>query len=179
MFANIPFEKKMVIINFVLFTAIAVFAVMTVTEERTIPEKPPIEIIQAIIAGEDRSGETIERTDIAPQFGKAPIFATLIALPTPTPTPVPEPPPDPPLAEAIKSWKVKGIDSGVVFIQDVKTRQDFIMDIDNPDDLQIVRYRNDDLEVRLKSIDESNFSAVFSYDGPNDPEQTHPIGMFD
>lgn len=179
MLSRLSFEQKLILVNTFLFLGVGAFAFLMITEERQLTAEPPIDVIESIIEGNvEQKDQEAEQEELGAKFGDAPIFDTLIALPTPSPTPEPTQPPDPPIEEALKSWKINGIVSGVVFIQDARTRNDFFMDIDDPNDVQIVRYRNTDMDIKLKSIDDIYFTATFSYTGPQG-EQTHTIGMFD
>lgn len=176
---NLSIEQKLISLNAVLFVVVAVFAVLMITGERSVTAKPPVEEIKAIIEGEKSVVQNrTERPDLAPQFGKVGIFDTLIALPTPTPTPEPTIPPDPPLDEALKSWKVLSVYKNEATVKDIRTNDTFFMYTDKRDETRIVRYRNVDMEIKLESINEDEFSATFLYEGPAGA-QRYKLGMFD
>ncbi|MGF1573312.1 MAG: hypothetical protein ACFCU1_09590 [Sumerlaeia bacterium] len=150
-----------------------------ISGQRYVTAKPPIAEITSIIEGETSVVENqAARPDPAPEFGRVGIFDTLIALPTPTPTPAPTQAPDPPLDEALKSWKVLSVYKNEATVTDIRTRDTFFMYTDRSDETRIVRHRNVDMEIKLESINDDEFSATFRYDGPAGV-QRYKLGMFD
>lgn len=178
-FTNLSVEQKLIGVNAVIFTLVAVFAMLMIVAQRVVTAEPPITEITAIIEGNTTiQTNQQERPDPAPKFGVEPIFDTLITLPTPTPTPEPTQAPDPPLEDAIKSWKILSVYKTEATVTDIRTRDTFLMYTTETDSTKMVRHRNTDMEIKLESINDDDFTATFRYDGPAGV-QRFTKGMFD
>src|SRR5690606_1847525 len=126
-------EQKLIAVNILLFFIIGVGALMLMAESPELPQAPDVEQIEAAPAN---VANTIDPTDsLEPQYptlGQRDLFAVLVPMPTPTPTPPPTPVPPPSLAEAIKDWKLGGFGPNLVFVSDLKTQDEWVMDLDDP-----------------------------------------------
>ncbi|MDK2971026.1 MAG: hypothetical protein PWP23_781 [Candidatus Sumerlaeota bacterium] len=179
---NLSLEQRLVAVNAAVFLVIGVIAVVMMTETFTVPAEPPMPLIEQTLQqiGNDGGRKSSEQSQAKySNFGQKDIFPTIIPTPTVPPTPPPTPPPDPSLEEAIKQWNIKGIVKGIVFIEDPRTREEFFMDMDDPATLtKTVRHKNEDVVVKLDSINEITFEATFSYTGRNGKQEV-TRGMFD
>lgn len=180
MWKQLTLEQRLIAVNVTILAVVGVFAYLLMTKTYEVPAPPPMELIEERLndipheAGADGAAERKFA-----RFGETDIFPALVPLPTPSPTPEPTPVPDPSLDEAIKQWKIKGITSGIVFIEDPRTREDFFMDIDDATNrTKTIRFRNEDMVVKLDSLDEINLSATFSYTG-RQGKQTVTRSMFE
>src|SRR5690606_24556931 len=127
MFADMTMEKKLMLANILLFAVIGLLALIVLTEERTVPARPPIEEVQQTLAQVRPDPDARREVAEYPAFGRAPVFDTLIPIPTPTPTPPPTPTPDPNLCEALKIWKISGVTDKEAYIEDLQAGQLVVM----------------------------------------------------
>ncbi|MBX3730023.1 MAG: hypothetical protein KF858_12625 [Candidatus Sumerlaeia bacterium] len=182
--SRLTLEQRLVAINAVIFLVIVVVATTMMTQTWEVPASPPMELIERRLESIGGGGDSDEQRALTRQsrfrnVGARNIFPSLIPVPTPTPTPPPTPPPDPSLEEAIRQWKVKGMFRGVVFIEDPRTREEFHFDLDDPATItRTIRFKNEDMVVRLDSVDSINLAATFSYTGRQGKQQV-TRGMFE
>jgi hypothetical protein len=167
--------RKIYYANLALFILVLGFVALLMTERHTIPPEPRLNTQ----VEEETTGEAEPETaggEVYASLGSAPIFDTLYPKPTPVPTPVPTPPPDPELDKATASWAlVATLPGGVAMFEDKRTKEDWMM---NVGEIRPVKYRNYTMDVKLKSTNEDEFTAVISYDG-RQGEQTRTLSMFD
>jgi hypothetical protein len=165
MFADMTMEKKLMLANVLLFAVIGLLALFVLTEDRTVPARPPVEEIQQTLAQVRPDPDARREVAEYPAFGKAPIFDTLIPLPTPSPTPPPTPPPDPNLCEALKIWRITGVLDTEVMIEDVKAGQFVVMNYTDSQEFEIT-HDNTRMRIRLVATSLMDGSATFEWQGP-------------
>ncbi len=174
-------EQKLLGANVLLFIVITVAGVAMMVHRPEIPADPPLDELRGMLSDislEVRTDPNRNASDEFTKFGNAPIFETLILLPTPSPTPEPTPEPPPSLKDAILAWKVKAIAGTLVIVEDPRTRDEFVMDLTKKDEPKITRYRNIEMPIYLDSIDSQNYKATFKYTS-SQGAQTVTKGMFD
>ncbi|MCB2154243.1 hypothetical protein KQI84_05105 [bacterium] len=168
MFQNLAFEQRMLILNMVLFVFIGALGYLLLTEQRTVPapENPEAFMESQMAMAQDRRPEVEDTQDAYPKIGNEAVFSVLMPTPRPTPTPKPTPPPDPKLEDAIQYWKLNGMADGVVFMADKRGREDWLMDIDNPESrTKTIKFQGQDMDVRLDRIDDIMMEVFFTYEG--------------
>lgn len=181
MLQNQPLEQRLFLVNVVLFGLIGVLTFLIVTEDRTIPAPPPLDDLRATLADIRPDGSKITQPgDQYKKFGKAPVFDTIVPLPTPTPTPVPTPVPPPSLNEALKTWKMQGVAGRTVFLEDLSTKESFILDLDIADtQTRVIKFNNVSMTVRLVGTDGGKLEAVFEYIDPTGKRQEARLSMLE
>jgi hypothetical protein len=163
------FERRMLAINALLFLAIAVSAMLLLTEERVYPPPPPVDQIADLMRQQNEMAVSTgaePARDNYPAFGRSPVFDTLIPRPTPTLTPLPTPKPDPDLKEAIRNWKVGGIAGTFIFMSDERTREEWTFDTGIEEERsREVSFQGERMIVRVGEVDEMEFRVTFHYRG--------------
>lgn len=176
-----PLEKRLFLVNIVLFVLIGALAFLILTEDRAIPAEPPIDEIRQTLA----AIQPDPTSDVAPgvkypKFGKAPAFDTIVPIPTPTPTPVPTPVPPPSLCEALKTWKMQGVAGRTVFLEDLATKESIILDLDIADtQTRPIKFNNVTMTVRLVGTDGAKLEAKFEYIDPTGARQECSLSMLE
>jgi hypothetical protein len=142
--------NKVVWLNGALFLVIASLSIMMITEERKLPDAPPLQDLRSVVddalSAELGTGGEARREH--ENFGRINIFETLVPLPTPTPTPAPTPVPPPDIREVIEFWRLVGATSSFGIFQDTKSKQDFTMRVG---EFREERFKNKLYKVYLKS----------------------------
>ncbi|MCC5875092.1 MAG: hypothetical protein JJU11_02625 [Candidatus Sumerlaeia bacterium] len=158
--------NRIMLINGMLFLVVVALSVLIMTEERLIPEEPPISELEdevtylltnaerQVTLGEDRYGN----------IGNRNIFSTIKPLPTPSPSPTPTPKVPPNINEVTEYWKLGGMLSTMAMFQDMRTREDFQM---RPGDVREIEFRREKIPVELESIDRANWRVTIkmNYEG--------------
>jgi hypothetical protein len=103
--------------------------------------------------------EVSQLVDKYPNFGKAPIFDTIIPKPTqpPRPTPTPAPPPD--INAVTARWKLASMFGNTATFRDTASNNEWTMTIGSTHDVQ---YRNQTCSLKLEKVDENNFEVTIS-----------------
>jgi len=181
-YKNMTLDQRLVAINAGMFLLVAGGAIALMSRSWPVPEEPPLERIQQRLenlASEVVTDKVADPEDHFPRFGAIPAFQDVITKPTPSPTPPPTPKPDPELAEAIKTWKLDGVAKGLVFVSDKQSKEEWIMTMKDPASLKKTkRFKNEDMEIILESVDAIQMTATFVYEGKQG-KQTLTKGMFD
>lgn len=169
-------SRRIMMVNIGIFVVIVGLAALIMTAERTVPGTPDLSFLRGeqAAAGLDASG-ALAAADY-PNFGKRPIFDTIVPIPPPTPTIPPTPPPDPDLKQAIQDWRVQGVIRGMALMSDAKTRAEWQMKVGDTYPAQVGPTR---IDVRLESVNLRNFAATLVYTGPSGRKQTHTISLLD
>ena len=163
--SNPSVEKKLMMANLVLFAVIGLLAVVVLTEDRTVPAPPPAKEVREVLSQVKPDPDDRRVVAEYAAFGRAPIFDTLIPIPTPTPTPPPTPPPDPSLCEALKIWRISGALNDQVFIEDVQGGQFVVMNFTDTREVDVT-FQNTVMKVRLVKTSLLEGSATFEWQGP-------------
>lgn len=170
---NAPLEQRLFFVNVVLFVLIGALAFLIITEDRAIPAEPPLQEIRAKLDSiKPDAGSGAGPVGKYPKFGKAPIFDTIIPIPTPTPTPVPTPVPPPNLCEALKNWNMQGVAGRTVFMEDLTSKEQFILDLDIAEaQSRQLKFNNVTMTIRLVGSDGARLEATFEYIDPTGARQ--------
>ena len=152
-------SKRIMMINSVLFLVILALSALVLTEERTVPEAPPIKELVRTVETQlaNSQGAVVSNVDAYQNLGKRNILDTLVPLPTPTPRPTPTPKPPPVLAEVTEYWKLGGVLSKMVVFEDIKTREPFTMRIGESKE---VEFKKEKLTIVLEAIDRAAWKAT-------------------
>lgn len=124
---------------------------------RATPKKTPVVVVDA-------------NTDKYKQFGKAPIFNTIIPKPTKPPTPTKPPPKPPDINRPTARWKLQWMMGGQASFYDTGSKEEWIMKVG---DVKKIRYRNYDCPIKLESVDETTLKVKISFG-----DQTRDFSMF-
>jgi hypothetical protein len=153
--------QRLMLINSMLFLVILALSVLILTEERRVPEAPPLAQLRKTVEGR-MARDTTEVTVVADNYqnlGRKNMFDTIIPLPTPSPKPTPTPRPAPLIAEVTEFWKLSSMISTMAIFQDIKTKEDFTMRVG---DTREVEFRKEKLTIKLEAIDRPNWRVVIS-----------------
>lgn len=103
--------------------------------------------------------ETAQLVDKYPNFGKSPIFDTIIPKPTqpPQPTHTPAPPPD--ISAVTARWKLSSMFGNTATFQDTASKNEWTITVGATHDVQ---YRNQTCTLKLEKVDESSFEVTIS-----------------
>lgn len=169
--------RRIAIANVCIFLVILGCALYILLMEREIPGVPDLTPFEE--AGSISSTpvvSNIKSQQMYPDFGNARIFDTLVPRPTPSPTPPPTPQPDPDLAEALNEYRIEGLLPKLGVFRHVR-EEDSQIQI-KLGDTYTIRYRGQEMVVRLESIDMRKFGATFSFTGRRG-KQTHTMSVMD
>jgi hypothetical protein len=169
--------RRIAIANVCIFLVILGFALHILTMDREIkgvPDLSPFEDATTLASTPVVTNTTSRET--YPDFGNARIFDTLVPRPTPSPTPPPTPQPDPDLAEALNEYRIEGLLPKLGVFHHVREPDKQIQI--RLGETYTIRYRGQEMVVRLESIDMRKFSATFSFTGRRG-KQTHTISVMD
>jgi len=168
-------NQKIFIANLVLLLVILCLGYLVATTRYVPPAIPPPSSSRNPREGEEgvtTSGETetdytapsptkevAPLVDKYPNFGKAPIFDTIIPKPTvpPRPTQTPQPPPD--ISAITARWKLSSMFGNTATFQDTASKNEWTMTIGSTHDVQ---YRNQTCSLKLEKVDENNFEVTVS-----------------
>ena len=189
-------NQKILIINITLLIIILMLGYLVATTRYTPPQKFNPDSAPAAVSGEDADGADPGRSeteyappaqasphmkppdreiagrgeDKYPDFGKAPIFDTIIPKPTPRPTPTPKPPAKLDIKDITARWQMNSMFGTTASFTDSGTKKEWTM---NVGDVEVVKFRNQDCPVKLENVNENDFKVTISYE-----DQTREISMF-
>lgn len=158
--------NRIMLINGMLFLVIVSLSILILTEERQIPEEPPVSELQhevtRMLASEER--QVTRDDDRYGSLGNRNIFTTIKPLPTPSPSPTPTPKVPPNINEVTEYWKLAGMISSMAMFQDMRTREDFQM---RPGEKRTVEFRRENIQIELESINRANWRVTvkMNYEG--------------
>jgi len=103
--------------------------------------------------------EVAQLVDKYPNFGKSPIFDTIIPKPTQPPRPSPTPAPPPDINAVTARWKLGSMFGNTATFQDTASKNEWTMTVGSTHDVQ---YRNQNCSLKLEKVDENNFEVTIS-----------------
>jgi len=99
-------------------------------------------------------------SDRYPNFGKSPVFDTIIPKPTPRPTPTPKPKLPPDINRVTARWKLSSILDNMAMFHDSGTKKEWNMNVGETYD---IKYRNESCSIKLEKVDMNKFEVVISF----------------
>ena len=164
------------IANIILLIVILLLGYLTATTRFEPPEKPDFDASLSQ-SGSNTGDETSygdettyseksdskaapNLTDKYPEFGEAPVFDTIIPKPTPVPRPTRTPRPPPDIGKVTARWKLVSLFGNTATFEDSGRRNEWTMKVG---DVRTERYRNEDCDIKLEKVDETNFEVVLTF----------------
>lgn len=150
-------SQKIVIVNCLLFIGIVAMGAFLLTQETTLPGRPPIAEIQNYVIAdlEENPPEANLGGMQLRNLGKKNVFDTIIPMPTPSPSPIPPTPAPPSIDDVTKDWELSGVLTSFGLFK--VRNEEFTLKLGESYDQ---KYRNDTIPVFLDKIDKENWSAT-------------------
>ncbi len=156
-----------------LFCMALAFAAANLFQHRDFPPHPVLPIAPSFTSqahSEEPSG-----TKYA-SLGTTRVFDSLYTKPEPSVTPPPTPVPPPPVDQVTADWRLVAILPGGTCTMEIRrSREQWTF---SAGETRSVRYQNRALDIRLISVDETNFAATLGYPDSTAADQC-TLSMFE